>query len=152
MATTFTVTAPTWEGLKLDSFAYVKKAGSQTFSANDLVQIASGLVTDYANDADMLAVAAVDASETEAPSGSPNAALAPVWRLTPGVTAIMNMNGVFAQADLGVAYGLVLSGSIPVVDQTDTTNTRVIAIELIEGAVGDTNVRVRVRFLDAGVF
>ncbi len=138
---------PVWRGLDRFQSVTVKKAASQTFEAGDLVAVVSGLVEDYANDDTLLAVAGQDASQPEAPSGSPNADVVDLWRLTPNVIGEFNLIGTFAQSDIGADYGLVLTSGVPTIDKSDTTNTRVKVLALVEGAVGDTNVRVLARFL-----
>lgn len=144
---TITTKKPSFRGLREFHSVAVKKATSQTFENGDIVAVVSGLVEDYANDDTLLAVAGADATQTEAPSGSPNADLVDLYLL--GNTVIMEANlvGTFAQSDIGTDYGLVLTSGVVTIDKSDTTNTRVKVLELLEGAVGDTNVRVAARFL-----
>lgn len=61
------------------------------------------------------------------------------------------LEGTFAAADVGTEYGLVEDASgFWVVDKTDTTNTRVVITGVDDEAeVGDTNVPVTFRVLDA---
>ncbi len=147
MATTFTVEAPVWEGLNYSSFVSVKKAASQTFNAGDLVILSSGLVSNFSGGAGAvnLAIAGEDASQPEAPSGSTFDVVS-LQRLHDEMTGIMTLTGTFAQTDIGAEYGLTTSSNEVVVNKSDTTNKRVKVLELVKGAVGDTNVRVRVRF------
>lgn len=146
---TITVTAPVIRGLRHMESVAIAKAAAQTFVHGQLVRIASGLVTDIADDGDRLGVAASNAVEAEAPSGSPNDALCDVYRLGPDNQIEINFIGTFAQTDIGLDYGLVLSGGLPAVDKADTVATRFRVMALLEGAVGDDDVRILARVLDA---
>ena len=149
MATTFTVTKPVWRGIDEERFVAVKKASTQSFSAGDLVILSSGLATDFSggSSAVQMAIAGEDASQLEAPSGSPNNTLVDLLLIDDDVTGEMNMSGTFAQTDISTEYGLTTSGGIVVVNKSDTSNKRVKVIQLLQGAVGDTYARVLVRFL-----
>lgn len=154
MATTFTVTEPKWYGLNETQSAVVKHESSAVFKANRLIIVASGLADDFAAGASAtgLCVAGEDAVQAEAPSGSPNADVVNVFLLHDQVHAEMNLVGTFAQTDIGAEYGLSnATHGWEYVLKSDTTNKRVRVIQLVEGAVGDTNVRVKVRFLQANV-
>jgi len=154
MATTFTVKAPVWYGLNETQSVAVKHEADAVFKANDLIIVSSGLADDFAAGASAvgLGVAGEPAVEAEAPSGSPNAAVVNVMLLHDQVHAEMNLVGTFAQTDIGSEYGLSnATYGVPYVLKSDTTNKRVRVIQLIEGAVGDSNVRVKVRFLAANV-
>lgn len=146
---TITVRAPEWLRLEKLPSASVAKAASQTFKAGNLVIVSSGLVSDFAGGASAvnLCIADKSASEPEAPSGSPNQGQVEVLLLNDQFFAIMNLTGTFAQTDVGTNYGLTTSGGHVVVNKSDTTNTRVRVLGLIKGAVGDTTVRVKVRFI-----
>lgn len=145
---TITVKAPVFRGLNHFQSATVPKKSDAAFEAGDLIVINSGEADDFAGGASAvgLAVASRDASQPEYPSGAPMDDVMPV-NLLDQVLAEMNFSGVFAAADINTDFGLTTSGGHPIVDQTDTTNLAVRVIGLLEGAVGDTTVRVLVRFL-----
>lgn len=151
---TIEVKAPAWRGLTQFQSATVKKASSQTFDSGDLVRVASGLATDFSGGASAtaLAIAGEDASQPEAPDGSPNADVVNLNLLHDRVLAEFNLSGTFAQTDIGAEYGLTTSGGHVVVNKSDTTNVAVKVLALVEGAVGDTTARVLVRFLPDAAF
>lgn len=124
----------------------VFEAASQTFKSGDLVKVATAgaavsVASTPATDVG-LAVAAADASGV-------TGARIEIYRIQPETIFEMTLSGVFAAANRGVSYGWVLSGSIFVIDQTNTTNLRFkVAHELgeplaINGQIGDTTIRVR---------
>lgn len=154
MATTFTVTKPRFYGLNETQSTTVKHEADAVFKANDLIIVASGLADDFAAGASAvgLCVAGEAAVQAEAPSGSPNAGVVTVLLLHDQVHAEMNLVGTFAQADIGDEFGLSnATYGVPYVLKSDTTNVCVRVIGLVDGAVGDSNVRVRVRFLSTDV-
>lgn len=144
---TIAVKAPVFRGLNRFQSTTVAKKSDAVFDAHELIVLNSGEADDFAGGASAvgLCVAGEDASQPEAPSGSPNADVVSVLLLDQ-VLAEMNFSGVFAQADIGTDFGLGTSGGHAIVDQTDTTNTAVRVVGLVEGAVGDTTARVLVRF------
>lgn len=146
---TITVKAPVFRGLNHFQSTTVEKKSDAVFEAGDLIVVASGLADDFAGGASAvgLCIAGEDASQPEAPDDSPNADVVDV-NLLDNVLAEMNFSGTFAQADIGTSFGLTTSGGHPIVDQTDTTNLAVRVIGLVQGAVGDTTVRVLVRFVE----
>lgn len=152
MAETFTVTAPNFRGLTRFKSAAVKKKASQTFKAHTLITVSSGLASDFAAGASAvgLCVAGTDASNDEAPSGSPNEALVDCYLLD-DVLVEINLVGTLAAADVGAEFGLDVSNSQVSIKKSDTTNKRVRVVSILEGAVGDTNARVLARFLLANI-
>lgn len=152
MAETLTVKRPVLRGLTRFKSAAVTKAASQTFDAGTIIIVAAGLASNFAGGASAvgLCVAGTDASNAEAPSGSPNEALVDCYLLD-DVVAEMNLVGVLAAADVGAEFGLSASNSQVAVLKSDTTNKRVRVLSILEGAVGDTNARVLVRFLPASI-
>lgn len=67
----------------------------------------------------------------------------------------MTLAGTYAETDKGTAYGIAIDTATgyAVIDKTDTTNTRVVVLEPANDmgrkyAPGDTNIRVRARFLN----
>lgn len=154
MATTFTVTEPRYYGLNETQSATVKHESAAVFKAGDLIIVSSGLADDFDAGANAvgLCVAGEDAVQPEAPSNSPNDDVVTVLLLHDQVHAEMNLVGTFAQADIGAEFGVSnATYGVPYVLKSDTTNKRVRVIQLVEGAVGDSNVRVKVRFLAANV-
>lgn len=150
MAETFAVTKPVFYGLKETQAVAVKKKSDAVFEGGDLIIVASGEADDFAAGASAvgLCVAGEDAVQAEAPSGSPNTDVVNVLLLHDQVHAEMNLVGTFAADDVGKAYGVSnATHGVPYVLKSDTTNTRVKVIQLLEGAVGDDNVRVKVRFI-----
>lgn len=154
MAETLDIEAPVFRGLREFQSFTVAVASGADFDAYEFVQISSGEATDYTADADNLAVAGREASEDEAPSGSPNTGVVNVFRLHDQVTVEMNLTGTYAQTDIGTDYGLAEDGTTGhmTVDRTDTSATRVRVMQRVKGEVGDDNVRVLVRVLPANAF
>ena len=154
MAETFAVTKPVFYGLKETQSVAVAKKSDAVFEGNDLIIVASGVADDFAAGASAvgLCVAGEDAVQAEAPSGSPNVDVVNVLLLHDQVHAEMNLVGTFAAADVGAEFGVSnATYGVPYVLKSDTSNKRVRVIQLIQGAVGDSNVRVKVRFLAANV-
>lgn len=149
---TLDIKAPVFRGLNYSQFVTVAKASGQTFEAGDLITIASGEATDYSNDSQALAVAGEAASHAEAPAGSPNEGVVNVNLLHDNVLCEFSFSGTYAQSDLGIDYGLVLSSGVVVVDKSETGTVCVRPLQLVKGAVGDTNVRVLCRFLPEAVY
>lgn len=149
---TIAVKAPVYRGLNEFQSTTVAKKSDAVFGAHDLVILTSGELDDFAGGASAvgLCVAGEAATHLEAPSGSPNEDVASVLLLD-SVHAEMNLSGVFAQTSIGTDYGLTTSGGFPIVNASDTTNLAVRVIGLVEGAVGDTTVRVLVRFLEDAI-
>lgn len=144
---TIAVKAPVFRGLNRFQSTTVAKKSDAAFDAHELIVLLNGEADDFAGGANAvgLCVAGEAASQPEAPSGSPNTDVVSVLLLDQ-VLAEMNFSGVFAQTDIGTDFGLTTSGGHAIVDQTNTTNVAVRVIGLVEGAVGDTTVRVLVRF------
>lgn len=144
------VVKPVFHGLNETQSVAVAKKSDAVFKGGDLIIVASGLADDFAGGSSAvgLCVAGEPAVQPEAPAGSPNTGVVNVLLLHDQVHAEMNLVGTFAADDVGKAYGLsAATYGVPYVLKSDTTNTRVKVIQLIEGEVGDTNVRVKVRFI-----
>lgn len=147
---TITVKAPVFRGLKRFQSTTVPQKSDAAFEAGDLIVINSGEADDFAGGSDAvgLAIASRDADQPEAPSGSPNLDVIEV-NLLDQVLAEMNLTGTFAESDINTDYGLTTDSGFVVVNRSDTTDTAVRVIGLVEGEAGDTTVRVLVRFLES---
>ena len=123
------------------------EAAAQSFKRGELVQLSSGKVaalagTDPAANS-ILGIAMHDAS------GVTDADVV-VFVPSPDSLIVGNVGGtsVTAAADRGAEYGLVEANDIVSVDKTDTTNTRVIVVDLDRrDPVGDVNGRVIFKFM-----
>jgi len=155
MATTYPIEAPVHRGLTEFRSTTIPKAASQSWAAGDIIITASGLATDFAAGASAvgLGLAGQAAVEAEAPSGSPNYANVDVYLLDEVLTEI-NLVGTHAAADIGAEFGLDIDSGATgfvYVKKSDTTNKRVRVLARLSGAVGDSNVRVLVRWLPADI-
>jgi len=132
-------------------FRTYPEAASATFKRGELVTLSSGLVaalsgTDPTAET-ILGIAMADAS------GVTNAD-AVIFVPTPDSLFVGNLgvSQVTAATDRGALYGLVEASDLVHVDQSDTTNTRVVVVDLDRrDKVGDTNGRVIFKFMAASL-
>ena len=132
-------------------FRTYPEAASATFKRGELVTLSSGLVaalsgTDPTAET-ILGIAMADAS------GVTNAD-AVIFVPTPDSLFVGNLgvSQVTAAPDRGALYGLVEASDLVHVDQSDTTNTRVVVVDLDRrDKVGDTNGRVIFKFMAASL-
>ena len=128
-------------------FRTYPEAASATFKRGELVTLSSGLVAALAGTDPtangILGIALADAS------GVTNAD-AVIFVPTPDslFSANLGVSQVTAATDRSARYGLVEASDLVHVDQSDTTNDRVVVVDLDRrDKVGDTNGRVIFKFL-----
>jgi hypothetical protein len=124
------------------------EAAAQTFVKGDIIVNSSGKVAIGAADPALGSIVGV---AEHAASGVTDASL----RYVPATNDVefeANLLGTLALTDVYTRYGIAVSGGFFVIDQSDTTNDRVVVTGLVN-AVDDVNGRVRFRFLpNASVF
>lgn len=132
-------------------FRTYPEAASATFKRGELVTLSSGKVaalsgTDPTAET-ILGIAVADASGV-------TDADAVIFVPTPDSLFVGNLgvSQVTAATDRGALYGLVEASDLVHVDQSDTTNTRVVVVDLDRrDKVGDTNGRVIFKFMAASL-